>query len=131
MPEFCGPYVYATLHEFKNNISQWTRMLEVGAYDGSDTAWFVRMQFGKEKFEKAGDWRAWIDYRYVGSDAVVDAFNDDDFGDGGTNMEGFSLGASVAISKRSSLGLRWFSANEITGPPLKSDILFFDFTTKF
>lgn len=34
MPEFCGPYVYATLHEFKNNISQWTRMLEVGAYDG-------------------------------------------------------------------------------------------------
>lgn len=104
---------------------------QVGAYDGSDTAWFVRMQFGKEKFEKAGDWRAWIDYRYVGSDAVVDAFNDDDFGDGGTNMEGFSLGASVAISKRTSLGLRWFSANEITGPPLKSDIFFFDFTTKF
>lgn len=104
---------------------------QVGQYDGSDTAWFLRAQFGKEKFEKRGDWRAWIDYRYIGSDAVVDAFNDDDFGDGGTNMEGFSMGASVALSKRSSIGVRWFSANEITGPPLKSDIFFLDFSTKF
>ncbi len=104
---------------------------QVGVYDGSDTAWLMKLQFGKEKFEKRGDWRAWIDYRYIGSDAVVDAFNDDDFGDGGTNMEGFSIGTSVALSKRTSLGLRWFSASEITGPPLKSDIFFLDFSAKF
>lgn len=32
MPEFCGPYVYATTHEFKSDISRWTRALEFGAY---------------------------------------------------------------------------------------------------
>jgi len=104
---------------------------QTGDYGGDDTAWLLRAQFGKEKFEKAGDWRAWIDYRYVGSDAVVDAFNDDDFGDGGTNVEGFSLGAQMALSKRVSVGARWFSSNEITGPPLKNDIFMFDLSAKF
>lgn len=32
MPEFCGPYVYATTHEFKSDISRWTRALHCGAY---------------------------------------------------------------------------------------------------
>jgi hypothetical protein len=104
---------------------------QIGQYDGSDTAWLLKVQFGKEKFEKAGDWRAWIDYRSVGSDAVVDAFNDDDFGDGGTNVEGYTLGASVALSKRLSLTARWFSSNEITGPPLKNDIFMLDIMAKF
>ncbi len=104
---------------------------QIGQYDGSDVAWFLRAQFGKEKFEKRGDWRAWIDYRWIGSDAVVDAFNDDDFGDGGTNLEGFSIGVQAALSKRVSLGARWFSASQITGPPLKSDIFMLDIMAKF
>jgi hypothetical protein len=104
---------------------------QIGVYDGSDTAWLMKVQFGKEKFEKAGDWRASIDYRWIGSDAVVDAFNDDDFGDGGTNLEGFTMGAQVALSKRVNIGLRWFSASQITGPPFKSDIFMLDLSAKF
>lgn len=104
---------------------------QIGDYDGSNIAWLMKVQFGKATFEKAGDWSTFIDYRRVGSDAVVDAFNDDDFGDGGTNVEGFSLGASVALSKRVKLGARWFSSNSLVGPPLKNDIFMFDISAKF
>lgn len=104
---------------------------QIGVFDGSDTAWMLKMEFGKKKFEKLGDWSAWIDYRYVGSDAVVDAFNDNDFGGGGTNVEGFTIGAQMALSKRVKLGARWMSATEITGPPLKTDIFMLDISAKF
>ena len=140
------PYQLSLIGEFAHNTAWSKQSIEsiavnnrgadpakgqIGSYDGSPNAWLMKVQFGKEKFEKRGDWRAWIDYRYVGSDAVVDAFNDDDFGDGGTNVEGFTLGAQVALSKRVSLGIRWFSSNEITGPPLKNDIFMFDLSAKF
>jgi hypothetical protein len=104
---------------------------QVGDFAGDGTAWLLKLQFGKPTFEKAGDWSAWIDYRRVGSDAVVDAFNDDDLGDGGTNLEGYTLGAHVALSKRVRLGARWLSATQLAGPPLKSDIFMIDISAKF
>ena len=104
---------------------------QIGQYAGGDTAWRLKMEFGKAKFEKAGDWSAFIDYRYVQSDAMPDAFNDDDFGGGGTNMEGFTIGSHVALSSRVRLGARWMSASQIAGPPLKRDIFMIDITAKF
>jgi hypothetical protein len=104
---------------------------QVGDFAGDGTAWLLKLQFGKPTFEKAGDWSAWIDYRRVGSDAVVDAFNDDDLGDGGTNLEGYTVGAHVALSKRVRLGARWLSATQLAGPPLKSDIFMIDISAKF
>ena len=62
---------------------------------------------------------------------MVDAFNDDDLGDGGTNLEGYTLGAHVALSKRVRLGARWLSATQLAGPPLKSDIFMIDISAKF
>lgn len=32
MPDHCGSYIYATTHEFKNDIARWTRLLERGVY---------------------------------------------------------------------------------------------------
>jgi Putative porin len=89
------------------------------------------MQFGMPKLEKRGDWSAWFDYRQVGSDAVIDGLNEDDLGGGGTNMKGYTLGAQVALSKRVSIGARWFSASELAGPPLKSDIFMLDLQANF
>lgn len=103
----------------------------VGDYEGGDTAWNVNLIVGKQAFEKAGDWNASIGYRYVESDAVVDAFTDSDFGLGGTNVEGYTIGAAVALSQRVRLSLRWMSATQIAGPPLKSDVVLFDLTAKF
>jgi hypothetical protein len=104
---------------------------QIGEFEGDPTGWLIRLQFGKPKFEKRGDWSAWIDYRHVGSDSVVDGFNEDDLGGGGTNMKGYTLGAHVALSKNVRVGARWLSAQQLAGPPLKSDIFMFDLMANF
>jgi len=104
---------------------------QIGGYEGGDTAWLLRTEFGKTKFEKKGDWAAWFEYRYVESDAMPDAFTDSNFGGGGTNAEGFGLGAHVALSPKVKLGARWISTNQIAGPPLKIDIFMIDISAKF
>ena len=55
--------------------------------------------------EKFGDWQAAVGYRYVESDAVVDGFTDSDFGGGGTNVQGFTIGGNVALSTLVRFGL--------------------------
>lgn len=114
-----------------NNRGAATTLNKFGAFEGGDTAWLLRAQFGKAVFEKAGDWNVALDYRYLGSDAVIDAFCDDDFGLGGTNQEGFTVGGQVALSKKVKLGMRWFSATQIAGPQFKSDIFMIDINAKF
>jgi hypothetical protein len=103
----------------------------IGAFDGGDTAWNLAFQIGKPAMETFGDWQAAFGYRYVESDAVVDGFTDSDFGGGGTNVQGFTLGGAMAVSPAVRLGLRWMSSDEITGPPLSTDILQFDINAKF
>jgi hypothetical protein len=105
--------------------------LGIGRYEGGDTAWIAGVRVGKSKFEKAGDWLLGINYRHVESDAVVDGFVDSDFGGGGTNLEGYTLYGSVAISPNVAFGVRWMSANELAGPPLKTDVLQIEVNGKF
>ena len=40
-------------------------------------------------------------------------------------------GGALALGSRVALGLRWMSADEIAGPPLKVDTLQVDFSGKF
>ncbi|HEY2573517.1 MAG TPA: putative porin [Verrucomicrobiaceae bacterium] len=103
----------------------------VGGFVGGDTAWNVALVFGKPVFERAGDWNISFGYRYVESDAVIDAFTDSDFAAGGTNAKGYTVGGSVALSPRVKFGVRWMSADQVSGPPLKSDVLLLDLTAKF
>jgi hypothetical protein len=100
-------------------------------FDGGNQAWNIGIEFGKGVFEQKGDWNAMIGYRFVESDAVIDGFNDSNFGLGGTNVEGYTIGTAYALSPAIQLNLRWMGATEIAGPPLKSDILQFDLNAKF
>ena len=102
-----------------------------GSFGGGDLAWNLAFQIGRPALETFGDWQAGFGYRYVESDAVVDGFTDSDFAGGGTNVQGFTLGGKFALSKAVYCGLRWMSSNEITGPPLSSDILQIDLHAKF
>ena len=61
----------------------------------------------------------------------MDGFNDSDFGLGGTNLQGFSLWGTMALSERVNFGLRWTSSDQIAGPPLSLDIFQIDFNAKF
>jgi hypothetical protein len=67
----------------------------------------------------------------VGSDAVIDGFNDSEFGGGGTNVKGFTVGANLALSPRVSIGFSWMSADQIAGPPFKQDLFQFDLRARF
>ncbi len=103
----------------------------LGRFEGGDTAWIIGARIGKPAFTKRGDWAVSASYRYVESDAVVDGFNDSDFGLGGTNLQGFSLWGGVALSERVNVGVRWTTSDEIAGPPLSIDIFQLDFNAKF
>jgi len=103
----------------------------IGAFVGGDTAWIVQMQVGSADLGKRWDWQLFGGYRYVESDAVVDGFNDSDFGGGGTNLKGYTIGANLALSKNVFVGVRYLSATSIAGPPFKEDIVQFDLNAKF
>ncbi len=102
-----------------------------GPYDGGNTAWIAGVRLGHPTLDKRWDWNVAMNYRYVESDAVVDGFADSDFGGGGTNVQGYTFGGALALGSRVALGLRWMSANQIAGPPLKADTIQVDVSGKF
>lgn len=104
-----------------------------GAFDGGDTAWYMGVNVGKSvtAFDKRGDWALGIGYRHVESDAVIDGLTDSVFGGGGTNMEGYTLNAAMALSKRTMMRIAYMSATQIAGPQLQTDVFLIDFGAKF
>ena len=103
----------------------------LGSYAGGDTAWMLGLRAGAAALQKRGDWQAGVYYKYIESDAVVDGFNDSDFGGGGTNAKGYGLWGTWAVSPRTAFGVRWTTATEIAGPPYSIDTLYVDFGGKF
>jgi hypothetical protein len=102
-----------------------------GAFEGSDYAWIAGFKVGKPALDRRGDWQAIFNYRWVGSDAVIDAFTDSEFGGGGTNFKGWTVGAQWALSKSAAFGVSWLSSDALAGPPLKSDAFQVDLKIKF
>ncbi len=78
-----------------------------------------------------GEWKGLLFYKYLESDAVMDAYTDQDFHLGGTNAKGWIIGADFGLAKNLWLSTRWFTANEISGPPLAIDVFFFNVHAKF
>lgn len=101
------------------------------AFDGGGSGYWLNLTVGQPRIAKAWDWNASIGYRYVESDAVPDAFADSDFHLGGTNAKGYVLGGALGLARNTWLGLRWLSANEVSGPPYAVDVFQLDLTTEF
>jgi hypothetical protein len=102
-----------------------------GNFEGGDLGWFIRLNLGNPSLDKQWDWNVFLGYRYVESDAVVDGFADSDFGGGGTNVKGYTLGGNLALSPRVYTGFKWMSADAIAGPTFKEDVLQLDLNAKF
>lgn len=102
-----------------------------GSYNGGNTAWIIQAKLGHGALQKRWDWDFGVAYRYVESDAVIDGFCDSDFGGGGTNLKGFSVGGNLSLSKSVFIGARWLSATGIAGPTYKSDIIQVDVNARF
>lgn len=116
-----------------NNRGPDSSLGSVGSWSGGDVAWNIGIRVGKPAMEKFGDWNVSLDYRHVESDAVIDGFNDADFGAPlyGTNLKGYTLRGNFALSSNVWLGVWWMSADSIIGPSFKSDVLQVDINGKF
>ena len=102
-----------------------------GDFAGGNKAWMVQLRAGSPTLDKRWAWNVGIGYRYIESDAIVDAFADSDFGGGGTNLKGYTIGGQLALSPHVWLTLRWLSANSIAGPTYNNDIIQFDLNARF
>ena len=102
-----------------------------GAYAGGNNGWFARMTVGHKELKELLDWNAHVGYKYLESDAVIDAFTGSDFGLGGTNLKGYFVGGNVALSPSVWTSLRWMSANSIAGSPFAVDVLQVDLNARF
>jgi len=108
-----------------------TQLNALGPFDGDPTAWLVEFRVGTPSLSKRWDWSVDVGYRWIGSDAVVDGFNDSNFGLGGTNMKGFTVGGSLALSQNVYVGIRWMGSDSIAGPTYKTNIIQIDLNSKF
>jgi hypothetical protein len=110
--------------------------------DGKDYGFLLRAQVGAPTLKQLGDWNVSAAYRYLGSDAVLDAFTDSDFGLGGTNSKGFVLGGGYGLAKNTALRVKLMSATLIdslvpstdsgsTKTKFSSDVLHVDLVTRF
>jgi hypothetical protein len=80
--------------------------------------WQTRFTVGYPTMQPKYAWQAYVGYRYVQRDATVDAFTDQDFHLGGTDAQGYFLGARYSFEKNTFVNLRWFSARQIDGVEL-------------
>jgi hypothetical protein len=110
--------------------------------DGSGSGYLGKLTVGQPLIVNQGDWNVSLAYRWLGSDAVLDAFTNSDFGMGGTNTKGYVLGGSYGIYKNTWVSARWMSADLIdsmapktattqTPTKLSSDLLQIEVNSRF
>jgi hypothetical protein len=98
---------------------------------GDTSGYQVGLAVGYPVMNRNKDWRLFAYYKYLGANAVFDAFTDSDFHGGGTNAKGWILGGEFGLTKNIWLSARWMSTNEIKGPPLAIDSFFLDLNARF
>ena len=87
--------------------------------------------FGSPALDRRGAWDAFVGYRYLQRDAVLDAFTDQDYHLGGTDAKGFIIGADASITSRVWARLRYMPFEAIDGPPLAIDVWQLDLNARF
>jgi hypothetical protein len=102
-----------------------------GLWSGGDNGYLVQVTVGHQQLEKPWDWNVTVGYRYLGSDAVLDALTDSDFYPGGTNAKMYTLAGNVALDRNLWFDSKFYSATQISGPSFNANTLIFDINAKF
>jgi hypothetical protein len=103
----------------------------VGPWDGGENGFQARLTAGYPVLRRRWDWNLYVGYKYLESDAVLDAFTDSEFHLGGTNAKGYFFGGGFGIARNVDLSARWYSSREITGPPYSVDTVQVDLSGRF
>jgi hypothetical protein len=73
----------------------------------------ARFMVGHPHLDEAGQWQGALAWRRFGRDAWIDGLTDTSWHGGGTNYQGFSLGAQYAFDRRATLGARFISTRNL------------------
>jgi len=104
----------------------------VGAYVAPRIDGYESMiGFGTPKLDHALAWDAFVGYRYLERDAVVDAFTDQDYHLGGTDAKGYIVGGDLSLTGGVWLRARYMPFTAIDGPPLAIDVVQVDLNAAF
>jgi hypothetical protein len=79
----------------------------------------ARLTVGAQQVRNPHDWQLSLAYRWLGSDAVPDAFVDSDIGLGGTNVRGLAVGLTYGLARETQLAARWISGRTISSPTVR------------
>jgi Putative porin len=118
---FVGPTHFIVDGDWVKNLGFNEREIEERTgfkVDPQIRGWQTRFTVGYPDMLQKYNWQAYIGYRWVQRDATLDAFTDQDFHLGGTDAQGYFLGAKYAFEKNTYVNLRWFSAKQIDGVEL-------------
>jgi hypothetical protein len=102
------------------------------SYGKENIGYQLGLAIGHGQFTGFGDWRGYLNYRYLEADAVMDSYTDSDFHLGGTNAKGWTIGAELGLRKNIWLSGKWMTASEISGAAkLDIDVFQLDLNAKF
>lgn len=131
-------HVMLTADYAKNMAFDRERILRefAGAFASNDlrdrtNAYQVRLDVGDAEIRRWGHWSVNLAYRYVQRDAVLDAFTDSQFHQGGTDARGWALGGQYGLNKHAWLNMRWYSTDSIDGPRYSIDTINIDLNARF
>ncbi|HEY0339968.1 MAG TPA: putative porin, partial [Steroidobacteraceae bacterium] len=113
------------------NLNEVNALLPTPLPGKENTGYVGEVSFGRPVVDEFNKWRIALGYRYVKRDAVLDAWTDADFHEGGTNAEGFYVWGSYGLAKNTWVRVRYMSSNEIDGPRYGLDILQVDINARF
>jgi hypothetical protein len=125
--------VGVTLEALKNfGFNTAEVMARTGTYVAPRTRGYrADLSYGTSNFGPFGTWRLTAGYRYLERDAVLDAFNDEDFHLGGTDTKGSTFMFDWSINPHVWLRLKGMLGDAIDGPPLSIDVWQLDMNAHF
>ena len=121
----------ATNARYANNFGASTTAGGAQPFVGGNTAYDVALSVGHDKVEHLWDWSLSVAYKYIETDALLDALTDPNFHLGGTNAKGYIINGNIGLAHNTYLSTTWYSATQVSGAPYSNDVLFVDLNAKF
>lgn len=100
-------------------------------YGGGSLGYLGRLSLGTPRMDRRWNWNVAVTYRYLQSDATLDAFTNSEFALGGTNNKGFVAATALAIADNVILTARWLSSDVVVGPQYSIDVLHLDLMARY
>lgn len=99
--------------------------------DEQNAGYRFQLAAGNPDIADAWDWNVFGGWSYLERDAVIDGFTESNFRAGGTDHEGYFVGANLGIARNTWLRSRYLSFDEIDGPRLGIDIFQLELNARF